>query len=104
MTRNAMANMPNIAITRMEKSGLWNIVKNKISYSIRQALDQPLNYARTYLADILPSCLGRIIYLDSDLVVVDDIAKLMHPCLMARGLKKTRTVGSDGTTCYNRWQ
>jgi lipopolysaccharide biosynthesis glycosyltransferase len=58
-----------------------NIVKNKISYSIREALDQPLNYARTYLADILPSCLSRIIYLDSDLVVVDDIAKLWRTTL-----------------------
>lgn len=58
-----------------------NIVKNKISYSIRRALDQPLNYARTYLADMLPPCLGRIIYLDSDLVVVDDIAKLWRTIL-----------------------
>ena len=47
---------------------------------------------------IISLWLGRIIYLDSDLVVVDDIAKLMHPRLMARGLKKTRTAGSDGTT------
>eukprot|EP01018_Ginkgo_biloba_P026435 Gb_30431 [translate_table: standard] len=53
-----------------------NLVEDKISSSIRQALDQPLNYARSYLADILPSCVQRIIYLDSDLVVVDDIAKL----------------------------
>lgn len=58
-----------------------NIVKDKISYSIREALDQPLNYARTYMADILPSCLERIIYLDSDLVVVDDIAKLWRTTL-----------------------
>ncbi|KAL2507722.1 putative galacturonosyltransferase-like 4 [Forsythia ovata] len=47
-----------------------------ISKSIRQALDQPLNYARTYLADILPANIKRLIYLDSDLVMVDDIAKL----------------------------
>ncbi|KAH9305283.1 hypothetical protein KI387_009687 [Taxus chinensis] len=53
-----------------------NIVKEKISYSIRQALDEPLNYARSYLPHILPGCVDRIIYLDSDLVVVDDIAKL----------------------------
>eukprot|EP00252_Welwitschia_mirabilis_P016096 TRINITY_DN3559_c0_g1_i1.p1 TRINITY_DN3559_c0_g1~~TRINITY_DN3559_c0_g1_i1.p1 ORF type:complete len:398 (+),score=6.71 TRINITY_DN3559_c0_g1_i1:695-1888(+) len=52
------------------------IVKDKISSSIRKALDQPLNYARIYLADILPKCIGRVIYLDSDLIVVDDIAKL----------------------------
>ncbi|KAM7251250.1 hypothetical protein ACFE04_023133 [Oxalis oulophora] len=32
-----------------------NLVKGKISYSIRSALDQPLNYAMIYLADLLPS-------------------------------------------------
>ncbi|KAK4785863.1 hypothetical protein SAY86_002552 [Trapa natans] len=51
-------------------------VKGKISKSIRQALDQPLNYARIYLADMLPIHVNRVIYLDSDLVVVDDIAEL----------------------------
>ncbi|XP_065864380.1 probable galacturonosyltransferase-like 4 [Euphorbia lathyris] len=51
-------------------------VRSKISKSIRQALDQPLNYARIYLAEIIPSHVNRIIYLDSDLVVVDDIARL----------------------------
>lgn len=53
-----------------------NRVRGKISKSIRQALDQPLNYARIYLADIIPADVNRVIYLDSDLVVVDDIAKL----------------------------
>ncbi|KAJ9187687.1 hypothetical protein P3X46_003112 [Hevea brasiliensis] len=53
-----------------------NRVRGKISKSIRQALDQPLNYVRIYLADILPSDVKRIIYLDSDLVVVGDIARL----------------------------
>ncbi|CAN6548106.1 unnamed protein product [Malus baccata var. baccata] len=51
-------------------------VRGKISKSIRQALDRPMNYARIYLADILPNEMRRVIYLDSDLVVVDDIAKL----------------------------
>lgn len=51
-------------------------VLHLISSSIRRALDQPLNYARIYLADLLPASLSRIIYLDSDLIVVDDIAKL----------------------------
>ncbi|EYU43859.1 hypothetical protein MIMGU_mgv1a0124281mg, partial [Erythranthe guttata] len=51
-------------------------VRDKISKSIRQALDQPLNYARIYMADILPGDVRRVIYLDSDVVVVDDIAKL----------------------------
>lgn len=51
-------------------------VKRLISSSIRQALDNPLNYARTYLADIINPCVKRVIYLDSDLVLVDDILKL----------------------------
>ncbi|WCJ23620.1 galacturonosyltransferase-like 4 [Euphorbia peplus] len=51
-------------------------VHGKISKSIRQALDQPLNYARIYLADILPTHVKKVIYLDSDIIVVDDIAKL----------------------------
>ncbi|KAA8527531.1 hypothetical protein F0562_034754 [Nyssa sinensis] len=53
-----------------------NRVRGKISKSIRQALDQPLNYARIYLSDILPTEVERVIYLDSDIIVVDDIAKL----------------------------
>ncbi|XP_052191442.1 probable galacturonosyltransferase-like 7 [Diospyros lotus] len=52
------------------------IVRNLISSSVRQALEQPLNYARNYLADLLEPCVRRVIYLDSDLVVVDDIRKL----------------------------
>lgn len=51
-------------------------VRGKISKSIRQALDQPLNYARIYLPHILPHDVTRVIYLDSDLVLVDDIGKL----------------------------
>ncbi|KAB2624337.1 galacturonosyltransferase-like 3 [Pyrus ussuriensis x Pyrus communis] len=53
-----------------------SLVRGKISYSVRRALDQPLNYARIYLADLLPSGVRRIIYFDSDLIVVDDVAKL----------------------------
>ncbi|KAF3625273.1 putative galacturonosyltransferase-like 7 [Capsicum annuum] len=51
-------------------------VKKSISSSIRQALDNPLNYARTYLAEIIEPCVERVIYLDSDVVLVDDIQKL----------------------------
>lgn len=51
-------------------------VRGKISKSVRQALDQPLNYARIYLSDILPKEVSRVIYLDSDVIVVDDISKL----------------------------
>ncbi|CAN8293814.1 unnamed protein product [Cochlearia groenlandica] len=53
-----------------------NLVKSKISSSIRRALDQPLNYARIYLADLLPATVRRVIYFDSDLIVVDDVSKL----------------------------
>ncbi|XP_058735968.1 probable galacturonosyltransferase-like 1 [Vicia villosa] len=51
-------------------------VAGLISTSIRSALDCPLNYARTYLAELLPDCVTRVVYLDSDLILVDDIAKL----------------------------
>ncbi|KAG5062670.1 hypothetical protein GLYMA_02G099900v4 [Glycine max] len=63
-----------------------NLVRGKISYSIRRALDQPLNYARMYLADLLPATVRRIIYFDSDLIVVDDVAKLWSIDLHARVL------------------
>ncbi|KAL5541721.1 hypothetical protein UlMin_009431 [Ulmus minor] len=53
-------------------------VRGMISRSIRQALDQPLNYARIHLADILPDEVKRVVYLDSDLVVVDDVEKLWN--------------------------
>ncbi|KAF3446270.1 hypothetical protein FNV43_RR11449 [Rhamnella rubrinervis] len=51
-------------------------VSGLISTSIRSALDCPLNYARSYLANLLPLCVQRIVYLDSDLILVNDIAKL----------------------------
>ena len=51
-------------------------VSGLISTSIRSALDCPLNYARSYLANLLPLCVQRVVYLDSDLILVDDIAKL----------------------------
>lgn len=53
-------------------------VINLISSSIRQALETPLNYARNYLGDIPDQCVDRVIYLDSDVVVVDDIKKLWN--------------------------
>eukprot|EP00262_Sarcandra_glabra_P015429 TRINITY_DN474_c0_g1_i1.p1 TRINITY_DN474_c0_g1~~TRINITY_DN474_c0_g1_i1.p1 ORF type:complete len:365 (-),score=-6.97 TRINITY_DN474_c0_g1_i1:61-1155(-) len=60
------------------------IVRGKISTSVRQALEQPLNYARNYLAEILEPCVRRVIYLDSDLVVVDDVVKLWSTSLGSR--------------------
>ncbi|WJX35913.1 putative galacturonosyltransferase-like 1 [Trifolium repens] len=53
-----------------------NTVTGLISTSIRSALDCPLNYARSYLPNLLPLSVNRVVYLDSDLILVDDIAKL----------------------------
>ncbi|KAK4371024.1 hypothetical protein RND71_010499 [Anisodus tanguticus] len=53
-------------------------VINLISASIRQALENPLNYARNYLGDILDPCVNRVIYLDSDVILVDDVHKLWN--------------------------
>ncbi|KAJ7970914.1 Hexosyltransferase [Quillaja saponaria] len=52
------------------------LVQNLISSSIRHALENPLNYARSYLADMLEPCVERVIYLDSDTIIVDEIQKL----------------------------
>lgn len=51
-------------------------VSGLISTSIRSALDCPLNYARNYLGNLLQPCVQKVVYLDSDLVLVDDVAKL----------------------------
>ncbi|KAH9624831.1 hypothetical protein KSS87_016860 [Heliosperma pusillum] len=51
-------------------------VAGLISTSIRSSLDCPLNYARNYLATLLPYNVARVVYLDNDVVLVDDIAKL----------------------------
>ncbi|KAD7116483.1 hypothetical protein E3N88_03751 [Mikania micrantha] len=53
-------------------------VINLISSSIRVALENPLNYARNYLGDMLDPSINRVIYLDSDVVLVDDIQKLWN--------------------------
>ena len=58
------------------RSTFFTRKKGLISISVGQALEQPLNYAHNYLDEILEPCVNRVIYLDSDLVVVDDIAKL----------------------------
>ncbi|KAK9678221.1 hypothetical protein RND81_11G197200 [Saponaria officinalis] len=51
-------------------------VAGLISTSIRSSLDCPLNYARNYLATLLPVEVARVVYLDNDVVLVDDIGKL----------------------------
>ncbi|KAG8652264.1 hypothetical protein MANES_06G071900v8 [Manihot esculenta] len=78
-----------------------DLVKGKISFSIRRALDQPLNYARFYLADLLPASVGRIIYFDSDLIVVDDVAKLWSFNLGAHVLGAPEYCHANFTNYFN---
>nr|XP_043626830.1 probable galacturonosyltransferase-like 9 [Erigeron canadensis] len=66
-----------------------DLVINLISSSIRVALENPLNYARNYLGDILDPGVTRVIYLDSDVVLVDDIKKLWEIVL-----EKNRAIGA----------
>ncbi|KAI0510725.1 hypothetical protein KFK09_011334 [Dendrobium nobile] len=51
-------------------------VRRLISSTVRSALENPLNYARNYLADLLEPCVRRVVYLDSDLILIDDIRHL----------------------------
>ncbi|KAF2321455.1 hypothetical protein GH714_041049 [Hevea brasiliensis] len=78
-----------------------DLVKGKISSSIRRALDQPLNYARFYLADLLPASVSRIIYFDSDLIVVDDVAKLWNINLGAHVLGAPEYCQANFTNYFN---
>lgn len=66
-----------------------SVVKKLISSSVRSALESPLNYARSYLGELLEPCVGRVIYLDSDLVVVDDIHLLWNT-----PLARSRVIGA----------
>ncbi|CAL9196851.1 unnamed protein product [Musa hybrid cultivar] len=52
------------------------LVSGLISSSVRVALQNPLNYVRAYLADLIDSCVQRVVYLDSDVIVVDDVRRL----------------------------
>ncbi|KAJ1696082.1 hypothetical protein LUZ63_004594 [Rhynchospora breviuscula] len=63
-----------------------NLNLNLISSSVRPALDSPLNYARNHLADLLPPCVPRVIYLDSDVLAVDDVRRLWDTRLPARAV------------------
>lgn len=78
-----------------------NLVQGKISKSIREALDEPLNYARIYLAEIIPTYVKRIIYLDSDLVVVDDIEKLWRVELQDKVLAAPEYCQANFTQYFN---
>lgn len=71
-----------------------------ISGSVRQALENPLNYARNYLGGLLDRCVNRVIYLDSDIVLVDDVRKLWEIRLSG-----SRVIGAPeychaNFTCY----
>ncbi|KAK9272091.1 hypothetical protein L1049_002460 [Liquidambar formosana] len=78
------------------------LVSDLISSSIHQALENPLNYARSFLADILPPCIKRVIYLDSDIVVVDDIQKLWKiPLTGSRTIEAPEYCHTNFTKYFN---
>ncbi|GJN00165.1 hypothetical protein PR202_ga17576 [Eleusine coracana subsp. coracana] len=58
-------------------------VAGLISASVRAALEAPLNYARNHLAELLPRCVPRAIYLDSDVLAADDVRRLWETRLPA---------------------
>lgn len=62
------------------------LVADLISASVRAALESPLNYARNHLADLLPPCVPRVIYLDSDILAVDDVRRLWDTRLPAKAV------------------
>ncbi|KAJ8622593.1 hypothetical protein MRB53_031122 [Persea americana] len=71
-----------------------------ISKSVREALDEPLNYARIDLADIIPPDVDRTIYLDSDLIVVDDIRKVWGVVLSDKVVAATEYCHANFTTYF----
>ncbi|GJN22221.1 hypothetical protein PR202_gb09769 [Eleusine coracana subsp. coracana] len=77
-------------------------VAGLISASVRAALEAPLNYARNFLADLLPRCVPRTIYLDSDVLAVDDVRRLWETRLPAARRwwprQSTATPTSRGTS------
>ncbi|KAI3452369.1 hypothetical protein Pfo_009034 [Paulownia fortunei] len=78
-------------------------VKQLISYSIRPALEEPLNYARIYLAGILDSCVSRVVYIDSDTIVVDDLRNLWSTALTgSRVIGAPEYCHANFTTYFNK--
>ncbi|PHT29792.1 putative galacturonosyltransferase-like 4 [Capsicum baccatum] len=73
-----------------------------ISSSIRRALDEPLNYARIHLANLLTPSVNRVIYLDSDIIVVDDIVKLWRIELNGRVLGAPEYCHANFTHYFTR--
>uniref|UniRef100_A0ACD5VW41 Uncharacterized protein n=1 Tax=Avena sativa TaxID=4498 RepID=A0ACD5VW41_AVESA len=57
-------------------------VAGLISASVRAELEEPLNYARNHLGDLLPPCVHRAVYLDSDVLAVDDVRRLWETPLL----------------------
>jgi len=51
-------------------------VRTLISRAMREDLSNSLNYARFYLHSTLPTCVRRVVYLDTDLVVTGHIEDL----------------------------
>nr|XP_016477619.1 PREDICTED: probable galacturonosyltransferase-like 7 [Nicotiana tabacum] len=75
-------------------------VKTLISTSVREALEHPLNYARNYLADLLEPSIHRVIYLDSDIIVIDDIFKLWSTNLGGKAIGAPEYCHANFTTYF----
>ncbi|KAF0887928.1 hypothetical protein E2562_005643 [Oryza meyeriana var. granulata] len=75
-------------------------VTGLISVSVRAALEAPLNYARNYLADLLPKCVPRAIYLDSDVLAVDDVRRLWETRLPAAAVVAASEYCLANFSCY----
>ncbi|KAL7140877.1 hypothetical protein ABFS83_08G017000 [Erythranthe nasuta] len=77
-------------------------IKQLISHSIRPALEEPLNYARIYLSEILDSSVARVVYIDSDTIVVDDIRNLWSTALTgSRVIGAPEYCNANFTTYFN---
>ena len=59
-------------------------VRTLITRAMREDLSSSLNYARFYLHALLPECVSKIVYFDTDLIVTGRIEKLwampLHVC------------------------
>ncbi len=74
---------------------------NWIDMTDRKVIDVPLpfahismsTYSRLFMGELLPSTLGKVIYLDGDIVVASDITKLWHVDLKGRPAAAVRDAG-----------
>ncbi|KAI4982046.1 hypothetical protein ZWY2020_022538 [Hordeum vulgare] len=79
--RSALASFPSVRCEIYPFRA--DAVTGLISAWVRAGLAAPINSASNYLADLLPKCVPRAIYLDSDVLAVDDVRRLWETRLPA---------------------